>query len=112
MKVPRLNRRLTLESPARIADGAGGFSESWTALGVHWAAVLPRTGKESTAIGATIASVSYRIVVRAAPMGSAARPEAEQRFRDGSRLFRISAVTEHDPNGRYLVCFATEEVAT
>lgn len=112
MSVPRLNRRLTLESPARVSDGAGGFVESWTALGVLWAAVEARTGKERSTGGAALSSVSYRIILRGAPIGAAARPVPEQRFRDGQRLFRISAVTEHDPDGRYLICFAEEEVAT
>lgn len=112
MTVPRLNRRLTLESPDRVSDGAGGFVESWTALGVLWAAVEPRTGKESSTAGAAVSSVSYRIIVRGAPVGSARRPVPEQRFRDGARLFRISAVTEQDPAGRFLICFADEEVAT
>lgn len=112
MKVPRLNRRLTLESPARASDGSGGFIESWTPLGVLWAAVIPRTGKESTSSGAPVSSVSYKIVVRGAEAGAVERPVPEQRFRDGTRLFLIRAVTEQDSNGRFLVCFADEEVVT
>ena len=56
--------------------------------------------------------MSYRIVVRAAPMGSDARPRPDQRFREGARVFAIRAVAEEDAAGRYLVCFADEEVAT
>jgi head-tail adaptor len=51
-------------------------------------------------------------VVRGAPVGVPSRPEAGQRFREGSRVYRIEAVAEKDPQGRYLTCFATEEVAT
>jgi hypothetical protein len=32
------------------------------------------------------------------------------RFRDGARLYRIEAVQESDPMGRFLTCFAVEEV--
>ncbi|NJS38774.1 MAG: head-tail adaptor protein [Rhodobacteraceae bacterium] len=58
------------------------------------------------------AAVPYRITVRAAPTGAVSRPKAGQRFREGTRLFPILAVTEADPYGRFLTCFAREEVAT
>jgi head-tail adaptor len=32
------------------------------------------------------------------------------RFRDGGRLYRIEAVQESDATGRWLTCFAVEEV--
>ncbi|MGB4908701.1 MAG: head-tail adaptor protein, partial [Tabrizicola sp.] len=52
----------------------------------------------------------YRITVRGTPTGSPSRPKAGQRFREGTRLFLIQAVTERDQFGRYLTCFAREEV--
>lgn len=112
MSGPRLNRRLTLESPERVEDGFGGFSESWTALGVLWADIKPRAGRETTSVGATVSRVGYQITVRGAPDGHPERPVAGQRFRDGGRLFPIRAVTEGDAKGRYLICTADEEVAT
>ncbi|MEL6467387.1 MAG: head-tail adaptor protein [Pseudomonadota bacterium] len=111
MTLPRLNRRLTLESPARLSDGAGGFVESWTALGVVWASLRARTGRETVTTGAPVSAVPYEVIVRAAPVGHPERPIPEQRFRDGNRLFHIRWVAEHDPNGRYLICLADEEVA-
>ncbi len=111
MNAPRLNRRLTLENREQVPDGHGGFTQTWTALGVLWAEVTPRTGREATSVGIPVSRVGYRIVVRGAPFGSGQRPVAGQRFRDGTRLFPIQAVTENDLNGRYILCFADEEVA-
>jgi len=105
----RLNRQLTLEAPERVADGAGGFMETWTALGTVWASVTARTGREAAGGAMPLSRVAYKIVVRAAPVGSDARPVANQRFRDGVRLFVILAVAEADADGRYLVCTAQEE---
>ena len=103
---PHLNRKLILEAPERVADGAGGFTESWSALGIIWAEVLPRgSGREVEA-----SELGLKITVRAAPQGAPSRPDAAMRFRDGDRLYRIEAVTEADPAGRYLVCFSKEEV--
>ncbi|QBF32272.1 phage head closure protein [Thalassococcus sp. S3] len=110
MNAPCLNRKLVLEAPVRTADGAGGFVESWTALGELWADVTARSGRERAQAGTPVAAMSYKIVVRGAPMGSAQRPQPEQRFRDGDRVFVIHAVAERDPQGRYLTCFADEEV--
>ena len=108
---PVLNRRLALEEERKLSDGAGGWSRSWAALGVLWAAVSAGSGREVEVGGQGRSRVSHRILVRAAPVGSAARPRADQRLREGTRVFRIRAVTEADPRGRFLLCWADEEAA-
>ena len=110
MKAPHLSRQLVLEAPERVSDGAGGYSTQWTALGTLWAEVSARTGREREVEGAQAALTGYRIVVRGAPVGDPARPRPEQRFREGSRVYRILAVAERDQAGRYLTCYAEEEV--
>ena len=112
MKAPKLTRRLILEAPVQAADGAGGFSENWVALGVQWAEVRAGTGREAGMAGLSVSSVPYRITVRAAPQGAQSRPMAGQRFVDALRKFRVIAVTEADPGAKFLICTAREEVAT
>ena len=111
-KTPRLDRRMVLEAPARVADGAGGFQLTWVVRGVLWAALTPGAGREAAGVEVRAAQVPYRITVRGAPDGAPARPLPGQRFRDATRVFAITAVTERDAGGRYLTCFATEEVRT
>ncbi|MEB8388629.1 head-tail adaptor protein [Rhodobacteraceae bacterium KMM 6894] len=106
-----LNRQLVLEAPTRVADGAGGFDQGWAVLGTLWADISARTGREVMEGSVQMSSTSYRIMVRAAAYGAPSRPKPEQRFRDGARVFRIEAVADRDPTGRYLTCYATEEVA-
>ncbi len=108
--VPQLNRRLTLEAPAAIDDGAGGYEPVWTVLGVLWAQVAPRGGAERRGHNRPGSRTRYKITVRAAPVGALDRPRPEQRFRDGQRVFEITAVTEMDAQGLYLTCHAEEEV--
>lgn len=107
----RLNRLLKLEHRQRVADGAGGYAEAWHELGELWAEVTVRTGRGADYGLLPTGRTAWRIVVRGAPFGTPSRPVAGQRFRDGARVYRIDAVAERDPEGRYLVCFATEEVA-
>ena len=111
MKPPVLNRKLLLETPDRVPDGAGGYTITWVPLGEHWTEIRPGTGRERALEALTISSLPLRITLRAAPEGAPSRPRPEQRFREGARLFRILAVTEADAGARYLTCFAQEEVS-
>lgn len=107
MSAPEMNRRLLLEAPERLEDGAGGYSEFWVALGHVWAAVALRgTGREA----GDAARLPLKITMRAVAQDAEARPDARMRLRDGDRIYRIEAVHEGDPRGRTLVCFAVEEV--
>ncbi len=109
MRAPLLDRQMTLEAPQRLADGAGGYQTTWTVLGTLWARVQSGRGRESRSQSAPISRVPYTITVRGAPQGSDRRPVAGQRLRDGARIFVVLAVTEADPNGRYLTVSAEEE---
>jgi len=106
----RLNRKLVLEAPVPVNDNAGGQRVIWQALGTLWAEIKAGTGNERAGEFVTLATVPYRITVRGAAAESPRRPRPEQRFREGARVFRILAVTEADPEGHYLTCFAREEV--
>lgn len=112
MKLPKLTRKLVLEDPQQSSDGAGGLTTVWTPLGVHWAQVTPGTGRERLDSSLPRSVIPLRIMVRAAPTNSNARPHAGQRFTEGERVFNIIAVTESDPSARYLTCHAEEEVTS
>ncbi|MGI3168246.1 head-tail adaptor protein [Pseudooceanicola sp. C21-150M6] len=107
----RLNRRLILEEFLRMPDEAGGFTEKWVPLGQCWAEIMARTGRGAEFGNLPTSRMSWRIVVRGTPVGGIERPRAGQRFREEDRFYRIEAVAERDPEGRFLTCFATEEVA-
>ncbi|MEM6466788.1 MAG: phage head closure protein, partial [Pseudomonadota bacterium] len=102
MKAPELSRRLTLQERVRSGDGAGGQVGAWSDLGVLWAEVTPRSGREQSIAGRERSTVPVTITVRAAPPGAASRPRPDQRFVDGLRRFGILSVTEVGPMGRYL----------
>ncbi|TNF20601.1 MAG: head-tail adaptor protein [Rhodobacteraceae bacterium] len=111
MSVPRMTRALLLETPQDVPDGAGGSDRLWLPLGTLWAEVALRSGRVTGGAAGPSSVTAYRITVRGAPEGDPARPVAGQRFRAGPRVWRIEAVAERDPEGRFLTCFAEEEVA-
>ncbi len=111
MKRPHLDRKLVLEHAVRIPDGAGGYNLGWEILGTLWAQFAAYRGRERAGNAGPVSVGGFSITVRSAPVGSAARPVAGQRFRDGARIFAIRAVSEADREGLYLTCRADEEVA-
>jgi head-tail adaptor len=106
-----LNRRLILEERMRAEDGAGGFVGSWTALGVHWGAVRPATGRLVRGEDYARSLGRYRVRMRAVPMDSPSRPKPGQRFREGMRVLMIRAVQDSS-DARFLSCTVDEEQAT
>lgn len=111
MSAPRLDRPVLLEAAQRSADGAGGFVETWLALGSLWAELQPRGGRATDGPAGGLSQGRYRAVVRAAPVGHGMRPVPGQRLRMGPRIFTIEAVTEMPGDGMYLRCDVIEEVA-
>lgn len=113
MNAPRLAVALVIESPVREPDGMGGYRLVWQDSGRIWAEMRSGAGGERLAEVGARSVVTWRITVRAAPAGDPRRPRPEQRLRMGegpdARRFRIEAVAESDPQGRWLVCVAKEE---
>lgn len=109
MTLPNLSEALVLEDPHLIADGAGGYTKGWVPLGTLWAQITAGSGRETANSDTPVSRTTYKIIVRGAPWGTPERPKPDQRFRHGTRVFNIAAVSERDPQGQYLTCFAEEE---
>lgn len=107
----RLDRYLRLDGREDVADGAGGFVETWSPLGHHWAEVKARSGTGKTGEFGASAKLTLKITLREAPQGHPARPAPGARFVDGLRRYRILTVHEAQGAPGYLVCFAQEEDA-
>jgi head-tail adaptor len=108
--LPKLIRRLMLETWESAPDGAGGQDGLWLRSGVLWAEIKPASGAERLGEEAALSRTRLKIIVRAAPHGAPSRPRPEDRFREGGRIYRILSVQDADPGMRYLTCIAEEEV--
>ena len=111
MSAPVLNRRLVLERPETVPDGAGGLMPGWATAGTLWARIEAGSGRAREENGVPLSRVPLKITVRAQPPGHPMRPVPGQRFREGERRYAILAVADADSAARYLICHAEEEGA-
>ena len=104
---PRLDARLTLETPVRTPDGGGGATLAWTPVGTLWGEIAARSAREGTAGDRRVARATHRITIRRGPT-DAHRPTPEQRLVHRGRVFAIHGVTEAGPGGAWLTVWAEE----
>ena len=100
----RLRLRLILEKPVAAPDGAGGSTLAWVATGLVAADLIPVKAEERGSGEGIADMILHRIVLRH-------RPDVApgDRFRLGTRVFLILAVSDPQEDGRYLACLAEEE---
>jgi SPP1 family predicted phage head-tail adaptor len=84
-----LDRRLVLEAPVETDDGAGGVARSFETVATLWAQLTPVRARADTAADSLAALVTHRIVVRMPRTITTLN-----RFRDGTRIFRVAAFRE------------------
>ena len=91
-----LNRRLTLEAPVEVEDGAGGVTRTYGAVSTLWAKVMPGSDSPDVTAGSLGATLRYLITIRMRP-GITVR----HRLREDGRIYRIRAVRP-SPDRRFL----------
>ena len=102
------SRRLIHEAPVEVPDGAGGFLQSWTALGALWCEVRLRSGGLKPSEFGRRPQLQVRITTHAVPQDHPARPWPGHRLIDGRRIFLVQAVQESDLRDRSLTILANE----
>ena len=90
----KLRTRLQIQAPDEIDDGQGGVVRSYTTQATAWAQVTPFSARGAGAdveAGADGATVKYRIIMRSNFVLT-----LQHRLVDGARIYRISAIRDHD----------------
>jgi SPP1 family predicted phage head-tail adaptor len=100
--IGHLNRRLVLEAPSEVDDGAGGVARSYQAVTTLWAKVTPLTARADVSADSLGAALRFRIVIR-----NRHDVTLRLRLRDGARAFRVIAARESDDR-RFLEIDAEE----
>jgi SPP1 family predicted phage head-tail adaptor len=87
--IGELRRRLVLEAPIEVSDGAGGVTRGYEAATTLWAQVTPVSTRADIAADSLGAATRHSIVIRARPDIT-----TRHRFREGARVYRIVTVRE------------------
>ncbi|HWK97665.1 MAG TPA: phage head closure protein [Pseudolabrys sp.] len=84
-----LDRRLILQAPGEIDDGAGGVTRDYTTVTTLWASVTPVSARGDVDAERLGAALRWRIVIRF-------RDDVTTRYRfiDGAHVYRIVALRE------------------
>jgi SPP1 family predicted phage head-tail adaptor len=103
MTIGTLRHRLTVEAPVETADGAGGVTRSFEAVGQIWGLISPLGGSEVRAEERLVQRLTHSIVIR-----RHAGLTAAHRLRKGARLFDIRSIREDTPSRLYSTCHCEE----
>lgn len=98
-----LRKRLSLQEAVATPDGAGGASETWVELREISAHVEPVAARDRERFDSREATITHRVICRAAPEVTRGRS-----FKLGERRLLIRSVHDPDETGRYLVCRCEE----
>lgn len=101
--VGALRRRLLLEAPVEMPDGAGGRLTVFETVAAVWAQVEWLSGNERWRGDRPEQAASHRITLR-----WRAGVDTGQRLRDGDQVFDIRTVGDPDGGRRRLVCLVEE----
>lgn len=105
--IGKLRHRVILQAPNETADGAGGWTLTWTDVATVWAAIEPLKGAERLKAQRLEASVTHKVTIRHRDGVT-----AKQRLKFGTRFFNIRAVINRGERDRFLELLAEEGVAT
>jgi len=97
MKIGDLNKRVTLQHKTRVADGMGGFSESYSDAATVFAAIRPTTAKELVQANSTAMVVSHRIRIR-----YRRDVKGSYRVKFGNRYFAIVSIINPEEKNEWL----------
>ncbi|WP_421863767.1 phage head closure protein [Parvibaculum sp.] len=102
--IGEMRERVTLQSPSRTPDGAGGAEVTWTNSAPVWAKVEDRGGSERLAGERLAAGTKLRLTIR-----YRSGITTEMRVLWNERALNIRAVGDPDGRKRFLVLDCEEE---
>jgi SPP1 family predicted phage head-tail adaptor len=88
-RIGQMNRRLTLEAPVAVGDGAGGTTVTWRPVAKLWAEVHSRLGDKRQWAEALTSEATHLIRIR-----RTRQLASNMRFTEGARIFEIRSVIE------------------
>lgn len=104
--IGELRRRVTIMAADDVADGAGGFVRTWTAIAEAFARIKARRRRETVDDGRQVGIVTHIVTMRR--RGDVA---GDMRLVADGVSYRVLAVEDADPLRRFIDCWCEEEQA-
>jgi SPP1 family predicted phage head-tail adaptor len=101
--IGKFNQRAALLRKAQVADGGGGFAESWQSFANLWVSLAAQNGGEVYGPDAMEAQAKYRVELR-----RRTDVAAGQRLQIGTRLLDIKTVQDAGPQTPNLTLICEE----
>lgn len=115
MSVGKMRHRLTIQSPTRTTDGAGGVNVSWTEVATVWGSIDPQSGSEQF-FGDQLEGRSAQIITirfrRGLTNANRILYSFESKGTSYTRTFNVTRVENVGERNAYLKLYCTEGVAT
>jgi len=92
-----LNKRITFQYQAKVPDGMGGSTTTWTDVVTVWAAIWPVSASESIKAMGTVQTITHRIRIRYRLV-----LKSSWRIHYGNRYFAIVGVTNPNEANEWL----------
>ncbi|KXF78278.1 head-tail adaptor protein [Paramesorhizobium deserti] len=100
----RLTSELALERLRPVADGIGGYRETWEEIATLWARIEPVSDTVRYFGAQPLEEITHRITMRFRDDIASG-----MRLRKGGRCFTILTVHDPDESGRYCLARVREE---
>lgn len=107
VKIAELRHRIKFQSLSRVADGQGGWTESWVDFAEVWAKIRPKSAKERYFAQQIQPTVSHEIVIRWLD-----GLKTEMRVLFEGRVFQIHGIRREDEERWFLYIDAEEGVGS
>lgn len=108
MKIGNLRKRISVQSEQQTADGAGGYTLTWTTLATLWADIVPATGRELYTAGHLEGRVTHKITTR---WRADLAVTSDMRIAYNTRVFNIHAVMNDGENNQWMILLVEEGAA-
>jgi SPP1 family predicted phage head-tail adaptor len=103
MQIGKLNRRITIKTVTRVADGLGGYNETASTVKETWAGVMPLSARESLNYGLELGERAHEITIRYDGVIN-----QTNYIEYGGRSFRIRSVVNPEEGRREYKLICTE----
>jgi len=106
-------RRVIIEEPAKVSDGMGGNTVTWSTVFTAWCSIKPLSGRERMTAMKMEAQITHKIMMR---YDSRVTTKLRINYSDNGsgtdRIFNIVEVINIDEESRFLEVLAVEGAAT